>query len=233
MIAAAKEFAHEVKDCTVAFAKDIKERAGSLFGREPQEQQAKAQEQASPPTPEQQAKLDELVAGLDRRLAAQQSVDAKLAELNNRLDLQAKAREEQVQALARQQQEQASSKNQEQTKEKKTGSQKKSALPGVRHRQVEEHHDGRRTACEIYGGIRSLAANMETREAALQTSTAALDTSIAQVQQSPAWLGQQTGQHNRRRIRKVVREDFGQPIEKAVGKVPRTVRCPPKQERGF
>ena len=118
LIARAKELATEVKERTVAFAKDIKERAGSLFGREPQEQQAKAQEHARPPTPEQQVKLDELVAGLDRRLAAQQSVDAKLAELNNRLDLQAKARGEQAQALARQHQEQASSKGQEQTKEK-------------------------------------------------------------------------------------------------------------------
>ena len=46
LIAAAREFAHEVaheiKDRTVAFAKDIKERAGSLFGNAPQEEQAKA-----------------------------------------------------------------------------------------------------------------------------------------------------------------------------------------------
>ena len=68
----------------------------------------------------------------------------------------------------------------------------------------------------IYGGIRSLAASMEAREAALQNSTAALDASIAQVQQLPAWLGQQTGQYIAAGIRKVVREDFGQPIEKAV-----------------
>lgn len=58
LIAAAREFAHEVKDRTVAFARDIKERAGSLFGNAPQEEQAKAapekdqaQEQAQPPTP--------------------------------------------------------------------------------------------------------------------------------------------------------------------------------------
>ena len=66
LIAAAREFAHEVvheiKDRTVAFAKDIKERAGSLFGgHAPQQKQAKtapekdqAQEQARPPTPEMQ-----------------------------------------------------------------------------------------------------------------------------------------------------------------------------------
>ena len=33
LIAAARELAHEVKDRTFAFAKDVKERAGSLFGR--------------------------------------------------------------------------------------------------------------------------------------------------------------------------------------------------------
>lgn len=57
LIAIAGEFAHEVKDRTVTFAKDIKERDGSLFGNAPQEEQAKAsrekdqaQEQARPPT---------------------------------------------------------------------------------------------------------------------------------------------------------------------------------------
>ncbi len=89
LIAVAREFAHEVKDRTVAFAKDIKERAGSLFGKEPQEEQAKAtkeQEQARPPTLEMQARLDELLGGFHRRMEAQQSVEARLADFGNRMD---------------------------------------------------------------------------------------------------------------------------------------------------
>ncbi len=118
LIAAAREFAHEVKDRTVAFAKDIKERAGSLFGKEPQEEQAKAgkeQEQARPPTPEMQARLDELLGGFHRRMEAQQSVDARLSDFGNRMDAK---QQEQAQALARQQQEQALKQGQEQTKSK-------------------------------------------------------------------------------------------------------------------
>ncbi len=120
LIAAAREFAHEVKDRTVAFAKDIKERAGSLFGKEPQEEQAKAgkeQEQARPPTPEMQARLDELLGGFHRRMEAQQSVEARLSDFGNRMDAQAK-QQEQAQALTRQQQEQTLKQGQEQTKTK-------------------------------------------------------------------------------------------------------------------
>ncbi len=123
LIAAAKEFANEVKDRTVAFAKDIKERAGSLFGNGPQEEQAKAapekdqaKEQARPPTPEMQARLDELLGGFHRRMEAQQSVEAKLADFGNRMDT--RLQQEQAQALARQQQEQAWKQQQEQTKTK-------------------------------------------------------------------------------------------------------------------
>jgi hypothetical protein len=125
LIAAAREFAHEVKDRTVAFAKDIKERAGSLFGSAPQEEQAKAapekdqaqaQEQARPPTPEMQARLDELLGGFHRRMEAQQSVEAKLADFGNRMDT--RLQQEQAQALARQQQEQALKQQGEQTKTK-------------------------------------------------------------------------------------------------------------------
>jgi hypothetical protein len=123
LIAAAREFAHEVKDRTVAFAKDIKERAGSLFGNAPQEEQAKAvsekdqaQEQARPPTPEMQARLDELLGGFHRRMEAQQSVEAKLADFGNRMDT--RLHQEQAQALARQQQEQALKQQQEQAKTK-------------------------------------------------------------------------------------------------------------------
>ncbi len=127
LIAAAREFvhevAHEVKDRTVAFAKDIKERAGSLFGNAPQQEQAKAapekdqaQEQARPPTPEMQARLDELLGGFHRRMETQQSVEAKLADFGNRMDT--RLQQEQAQALARQQQEQALKQQQEQAKTK-------------------------------------------------------------------------------------------------------------------
>ncbi len=127
LIAAAREVAHEVKDRTVAFAKDIahdiRERAGSLFGNAPQEEQAKAvpekdqaQEQTRPPTPEMQARLDELLGGFHRRMEAQQSVEAKLADFGNRMDT--RLQQEQVQALARQQQEQALKQQQEQAKTK-------------------------------------------------------------------------------------------------------------------
>ncbi len=118
LIAAAREFAHEVKDRTVAFAKDIRERAGSLFGNPPQEEQAKAgkeQEQARPPTPEMQARLDELLGGFHRRMEARESVEARLSDFGNRMDAK---QQEQAQALARQQQEQALKQSQEQTKTK-------------------------------------------------------------------------------------------------------------------
>jgi hypothetical protein len=122
LIAAAREFAHEVKDRTVAFAKDIKERAGFLFGNAPQEEQAKAasekdqaQEQVRPPTPEMQARLDELLGGFHRRMEAQQSVEARLSDFGNRMETK---QQEEAQTLARQQQEQILNQQQEQTKTK-------------------------------------------------------------------------------------------------------------------
>ncbi len=140
LIAAAREFAHEVKDRTVAFAKDIKERAGSLFGNAPQEEQAKAapekdqaQEQARPPTPEMQARLDELLGGFHRRMEAQQSVEAKLADFGNRMDT--RLQQEQAQVLARQQQEQALKQQQEQTKTKEP--------------EIEREHSCRHFRCQL------------------------------------------------------------------------------------
>ena len=126
LIAAAREIAHEVKDRTVIIAKDVKEWAGSLFGKEPQEEQARAaseqaqaqtkeQEQAQPPTPEMQARLDELVAGFQQRMEAQLSVQARVADFGKRMDAKLQA---QAQALARQQQEQALKQEQEKTKAK-------------------------------------------------------------------------------------------------------------------
>ena len=134
LIAAARELAIEVKDRTVAFAREVgrevKERAGSLFGKEPREEQAEAaqsqkqqQEQTRPPSPEMQARLDELLAGLDRRIEARQSVDAKLADLDRRMDERAKAEQAQAQAqaLARREQEQALSRSQAPAREQGKG----------------------------------------------------------------------------------------------------------------
>ena len=122
LIAAARELAHEVKDRTVAFAKDVKERAGSLFGREAKEEQAKAAEktqeqaktpeEARPPTPELQARLDDLVAGFQQRMEAQLSMQQRAADFGNRMDAKLQAQE-----LARQQQAEAQ-KAQEQAKTK-------------------------------------------------------------------------------------------------------------------
>ena len=100
LIAAAREFAHEVKDRTVAFARDAKEWAGSLFGREPKEelvQAAKEQEEARPPTPEMQQRLDALVAGVDRKLSAHDTVEARLADFDRRMEEKLQAQD---QALA-------------------------------------------------------------------------------------------------------------------------------------
>ena len=116
-----------MKDRAVAFAREVghevRERAGALFGREPREEQAKAaesqtQERDGPPSPEMQARLDELLAGLDRRIEARQSVDAKLADLDRRMDARAEAEKEQAQAQARREQEQALSREREQGKGK-------------------------------------------------------------------------------------------------------------------
>jgi hypothetical protein len=93
-----------------------------LFGNSSQEEQAKAgpekdqaQEQARPPTPEMQARLDELLGGFQRRMEAQQSVEVRLSDFGNRMETK---QQEQAQALARQQQEQALKQAQEQTKTK-------------------------------------------------------------------------------------------------------------------
>ena len=68
----------------------------------------------------------------------------------------------------------------------------------------------------IYGATRQLAEDMEARDTALKQSTAALEATIAQVRQLPATLGQQTSKYIAAGIRKVVQEDFSEPIEKAV-----------------
>ena len=127
LIAALKELAHEAKDRAVAFAKDIKEQAGALFGREPKEEQAEvaqeqvpaeaqAQEQARPPTPAMQAQLDALMAGFQQRMETQLAVQQRVADFSSRMDakLQEQEHARQQQAEARKAQEQAKAKEPEQ-----------------------------------------------------------------------------------------------------------------------
>jgi ElaB/YqjD/DUF883 family membrane-anchored ribosome-binding protein len=68
----------------------------------------------------------------------------------------------------------------------------------------------------IYGATRKLAESMEARDAELKQSTAALEAAIVQVRQLPALLGAQTSKYIAAGIREVVKDDFKQPIEKAV-----------------
>ena len=118
-IAALKELAHEAKDRAVAFAKDVKEQAGALFGREPKEEPAKLtqeQEQTRTPTPAMQAQLDALMAGYQQRMEVQLAVQQKVADFGNRMDakLQEQEHARQQQAEARKAQEQAKTKEPEQ-----------------------------------------------------------------------------------------------------------------------
>ena len=119
LIAALKELAHEAKDRAVAFAKDIKEQAGALFGREPKEEPAKVtqeQEQARPPTPAMQAQLDAMMAGFQQRMEVQLAVQQRVADFGNRMDAKLQEQElaRQRQAEARKAHEQAKTKEPEQ-----------------------------------------------------------------------------------------------------------------------
>jgi MobA/MobL family len=100
LIEKARELAVEVKERTVAAARNVADRIESFFGAGErgalaEKASAKEQEQARPPTPESaHERIDEKLSALDRRLAAQQSIDDKLANLDKRLEEQAKAQQE-------------------------------------------------------------------------------------------------------------------------------------------
>jgi hypothetical protein len=92
LIAAAREFVHEVKGRTVAFVKDIKERAGSLFGNSTQEEQAKVspvkeQERSSPPDLSLEERVNRKLAEMEGKIDLQESLAAKVAVAEKRLDL--------------------------------------------------------------------------------------------------------------------------------------------------
>jgi hypothetical protein len=103
-----RELATEVKERTVAAAKAVAERVESFFdgggGKEgalPESAPAKEQEPARPPTLSIEEQLDQKVGELDRKLTAQESIEARLANLDQRMDAQ--AREQQEKELKQQQ----------------------------------------------------------------------------------------------------------------------------------
>jgi hypothetical protein len=108
LIEKAMEIAVEVKERTVAAAKTV----GAFFGVGKEEEAAKAaplreQEQASPPgsslRPSMEAQLDQRLGELDRRLTAQESIEAKLANLDRRMDVAEVAKEKQEKEVKQQQ----------------------------------------------------------------------------------------------------------------------------------
>lgn len=99
LIEKARELAVEVKERAVAAARNVAERVESLFGKGKEESlaeiaPAQAQEQARPPTRQLEEQLDQGLAGLDRRLALEASLDAQLANLDMRMEAAAKAQQE-------------------------------------------------------------------------------------------------------------------------------------------
>lgn len=101
LIEKAREIAVEVRERAVTAAKTV----GAFFGVGKEEEAAKAapvrenvqeQEQASPPGSSSiEAQLDQRLGELDRKLAAQESIDAKLANLDRRMDVAEVAKEKQ------------------------------------------------------------------------------------------------------------------------------------------
>ena len=97
LIERARELAVEVKERTVAAARSVAERVESFFGREKEAPSmlAREQEQARPPTLSVEERLEQKVEGLDRRLAAQESLETRLAGFEQRMDTQLNAQEQQ------------------------------------------------------------------------------------------------------------------------------------------
>jgi hypothetical protein len=109
LIEKARELAAEVKERTVAAAKNVTERVDAFFASKTEVASsgtvsAKEREQARPPTVSIEEQLDRKVSELDRKLAVHESIDALLANLDKRMDGQAKIEQErQEKERARQQ----------------------------------------------------------------------------------------------------------------------------------
>jgi len=99
LIEKARELAAEVKERTVAAARNVAERVESFFGTGKQTSAtesvlAKEQQQTPSPSLSAEERVDQRIAGLDRRLTAEESVQAKLANLDKRMDVQAREQQE-------------------------------------------------------------------------------------------------------------------------------------------
>jgi hypothetical protein len=110
LIEKARELAAEVKERTVAAAKNVAERVDAFFGSKTEVASAgtvsaREREQAHPPTVSIEEQLDRKVSELDRKLAVHESIDALLANLDKRMDSQAKIEQEQQEKERAKQQE--------------------------------------------------------------------------------------------------------------------------------
>jgi hypothetical protein len=101
LIEKARELAVEVKERAVTAAKNVAERVESFFGGGKEEisaerESAQEQKQSRPPTPPSiEEQLDRRVGELDRKLTAQESIEARLAHLDQRMDVtEAKEKQE-------------------------------------------------------------------------------------------------------------------------------------------
>ena len=98
LIEKARELAVEVKERATEFARSVTDRVESFFGDRGAvvgKGSDREQGQARPPTPQTaQERIDERLSGLDRRMAAQQSIQDKLTNLNGRLAERLKAQQE-------------------------------------------------------------------------------------------------------------------------------------------
>ncbi len=97
LIEKAGELAAEVKERTVAAARNVPERVESFFGGGERGKAAEselAQKQASPPPFSAEELMEQKLAALDRQMALQETMDAKLAALDKRMEAEAKAQQE-------------------------------------------------------------------------------------------------------------------------------------------
>jgi hypothetical protein len=102
LIERAKEFAHDMREKTVAAAKTV----GSFFRGDKQEQErtevvpTKVQEQSSPPGLSIEERLSRKMAQMEGKLDVQESIASKLANLDKRMDVtEAKEKQQQEKAL--------------------------------------------------------------------------------------------------------------------------------------
>jgi hypothetical protein len=108
LIEKARELAVEVKERTVAAARNVVERVESFFGNKGEANVAgnvssKAEELARPPTASIEEQLDQKVAQLDQKITVHDSIEALLANLDKRMDSDAKSKQEQEKERVKQQ----------------------------------------------------------------------------------------------------------------------------------